>query len=58
MPIFAKSIFAVFEKCLSHKAGAEKAVLLLPLHQPLLPQRHQPLLLSVLQQLCLKEYRS
>ncbi|WP_156303931.1 hypothetical protein [Ottowia sp. oral taxon 894] len=29
MPIFAKSIFAVFEKCPSHKAAAKKAVLIL-----------------------------
>jgi hypothetical protein len=33
MPIFAKSIFAASEKCLSHKAAAEKAVLLLPLRR-------------------------
>lgn len=29
MPIFAKSIFAVFEKCPSHKAAAKRAVLIL-----------------------------
>lgn len=33
MPIFAKSIFAVFEKYPSHKAAAKRAVLLLPLRR-------------------------
>lgn len=41
MPIFAKSIFAVFEKCPSHKAAAKRAVLiLLFFHQSPEPARN------------------
>lgn len=41
MPIFAKSIFAAFEKCPSHKAAAKRAVLiLLFFHQSPEPARN------------------